>query len=41
MTWLLKEINLMRKMVTEQKKTDNTNKQRNIDIIKTAMAKLL
>ena len=34
-------INLMRKMVTEQKKTDNTNKQRNIDIIKTAMAKLL
>ena len=34
-------INLMRTMVNDQKKTDNTNKLRNIEIIKTAMAKLL
>ncbi|WP_439131050.1 M1 family aminopeptidase [Polaribacter sp.] len=34
-------INLMRNMINDQKKTDNTNKQRNIEIIKTAMAKLL
>lgn len=34
-------INLMRTMITDQKKTDNTNKLRNIEIIKTAMAKLL
>jgi aminopeptidase N len=34
-------INLMRNMVNDQKKTDNTNKLRNIEIIKTAMAKLL
>jgi aminopeptidase N len=34
-------LNLMRNMVSDQKKTDNTNKQKNIEIIKTAMAKLL
>ncbi|MHB0755344.1 M1 family aminopeptidase [Polaribacter sp. M15] len=34
-------INLMRNMVNDQKKTDNSNKYRNIEIIKTAMAKLL
>ncbi len=34
-------INLMRNMINDQKKTDNSNKQRNIEIIKTAMAKLL
>lgn len=34
-------INLMRKMVVEQKKVNKPNKDRNIEIIKTAMAKLL
>ena len=34
-------INLMRNMVNDQKKVNKTNKERNIVIIKTAMAKLL
>jgi aminopeptidase N len=34
-------INLMRKMVNDQKKVDKPNRERNIKIIKTAMAKLL
>ena len=34
-------INLMRKMVQDQKKKNTTNKIRNIEIIKEAMAKLL
>tara|TARA_R110002072_G_scaffold239540_1_gene397496 strand:- start:6471 stop:8879 length:2409 start_codon:yes stop_codon:yes gene_type:complete len=34
-------INLMRKMIDDQKKVNKPNKERNIEIIKTAMAKLL
>jgi aminopeptidase N len=34
-------INLMRNMVNDQKKADKPNRERNIEIIKTAMAKLL
>ena len=34
-------INLMRKMVDEQEKANKSNRERNIEIIKTAMAKLL
>jgi aminopeptidase N len=34
-------INLMRNMVQDQKKAEQPNKQKNIEIIKTAMAKLL
>ena len=34
-------INLMRKMIDDQKKANKPNKERNIEIIKTAMAKLL
>lgn len=34
-------INLMRKMIDDQEKINKSNKDRNIDIIKTAMAKLL
>jgi len=34
-------INLMRKMIDDQKKANKPNKERNIEIIKTAMARLL
>ena len=34
-------INLMRKMIQEQEKTTNSNKRRNVEIIKEAMAKVL
>ena len=34
-------INLMRNMVKDQKKTNKSNREKNIEIIKTAMAKLL
>ena len=34
-------INLMRNMVQEQEKTEHKNREKNIAIIKTAMAKLL
>jgi aminopeptidase N len=34
-------INLMRDMINDQKKVDKPNRERNIEIIKTAMAKLL
>jgi len=34
-------INLMRKMIDDQKKANKPNRERNIEIIKTAMARLL
>jgi len=34
-------INLMRKMIQDQKKANKSNRERNIEIIKIAMAELL